>query len=145
MMTSVLFLLYTIPVTWGVAMFLWVRYFQKHKLQWLSWVSLLLVPFPALFYFLCAYADKIDKCKVRNSSIGKLIFKLRIGICACCWGGEFVICFALKYMGFSDYLEIAVGCMNVFQSLLILVCWDIIGDKHSAVLDDINALPALKE
>ncbi|MCR6507232.1 hypothetical protein M1B78_03340 [Bacteroides sp. KH569_7] len=144
-MTSVLFLLYTIPITWGVAILLWVRYFQRHKLHWLSWVSLLLVPFPALFYFLCAYVDKIDKYKARDTDIGKLTFKLRIGICACCWIGELVICFTLKYMGFPDYLEIAVGGMNVFQSLLILVCWDMIEDKNFTALGDIDALAALKE
>lgn len=143
-MNPILFLLYTIPITWGIALFLWVRYFQKHKSHWLSWSSLLIMFFPALFYFLCAYIDKVDNENVRDSNINKLIFKLRIRICTSCWISYLIVCFTLKYMGIPDYLELSVGCMNVFQSLLVLICWDMIGDKFTT-LGDIDALATLKE
>ena len=135
-MASIYFLLCTIPLTWVIALILWLRYFQKHKSDWLSWFSLIVMFFPALFYILSAYMDKIAKAgdQKYNTTVTNLIFRLRISICRCCWVAQLIVCFTLKYIGIEYYFEISVGCMNIFQSLLIWTCWDILNTKQTKEL-----------
>ena len=120
-------LLYTCFPLWGLAFLMWTQRFPKQGKPWLMWIAVFLCCLVPIFFFpLCAYADKIEaKREGVYTPVAMREFRLRMWICICSYIAELVIGFALKYMGFELYGELAVSCVNVFLFLLIITCWDL--------------------
>lgn len=119
-------LLYTCLPLWALAVVMYARRFREYKNNWLSWIALLFIFVPILFFPLCAYNEKvIAKENGLDRMILKQEFRLRIWICLSCYISELFLGFLLKHIGIDYYAELAVSCMNISQFILIISCWNL--------------------
>lgn len=124
-MTSFIFLSTCLPL-WVLAFILWAQRFPKNRKGWFSWVALLLLIVPALFFPLSACADKKEVIRTGGYTLeARQEFRLRIWICVCSYIAGLIICFLLKYIGVELYWKLAVSCVYIFLFMLVSACWDL--------------------
>lgn len=131
-MNEITVLLISCIPAWILALYMWTRHFWKGTSNRLSWLSVFFLWLPPVFFILCAFSEKESE-KRKNIATYQTAFRLRLSICLCCWAGELVTSYLLKFAGVEWYAEIATASMNIILSLLIVTSWNML-NRQSATL-----------
>lgn len=105
---------------------------ERHEQPFVMALGIFPVVASRLFYSMRLFSEKGSE-KRKNIATYQTAFRLRLSICLCCWLGELVTSYLLKFAGVEWYAEIATASMNIILSLLIVTSWNLL-NRQSATL-----------